>query len=112
MIAPYRGQVDTLQNLWTPSLWPDHLTVDINTIDSYQGQERDLIVLSLVRSNDSGEIGFLKDLRRLNVAITRGRKQVVIIGDSATLGHHRFYQALLPYVETHGRWISAWEYMV
>jgi ATP-dependent RNA/DNA helicase IGHMBP2 len=112
VIAPYRGQVDTLQNLWTPSLWPDHLAVDINTIDSYQGQERDLIVLSLVRSNDTGEIGFLKDLRRLNVAITRGRKQVVIIGDSATLGNHRFYQALLPYVETHGRWISAWEYMV
>lgn len=111
VIAPYRGQVDFLQNLWTPSLWPEHLPLDINTIDSYQGQERDLIVLSLVRSNEAGEIGFLKDLRRVNVAITRARKQVVIIGDSATLGHHRFYKALLPYVEDHGRWISAWEYM-
>lgn len=112
VIAPYRGQVDYLQNIWAPSLWPEHLEIDINTIDSYQGQERDLIVISLVRSNEAGEIGFLKDLRRVNVAITRARKQVVIIGDSATLGHHRFYKALLPYVEDQGRWISAWEYMV
>ncbi len=112
VIAPYRRQVDYLEDLWTPSLWPEHVVIDINTIDSYQGQERDLIMLSLVRSHESGEIGFLKDLRRLNVAITRGRKQVVIIGDSATLGHHPFYKALLAYVEAEGRWISAWEYMV
>jgi superfamily I DNA and/or RNA helicase len=83
----------------------------INTIDSFQGQERDLIILSLVRSNSKNVIGFLKDYRRLNVAMTRARKKLIIIGDSATLGQDDFFNALMTYIETYGTYSSAWEYM-
>lgn len=82
----------------------------ISTIDSFQGQEQDAIILSLVRSNDGGEIGFLKDYRRMNVAITRAREQLFVIGDSATIGGDGFYRAFLAYVENHGVYRSVWEF--
>jgi superfamily I DNA and/or RNA helicase len=85
--------------------------VVVNTIDSFQGQERDVVYLSLVRSNEKGEIGFLRDYRRMNVAMTRARMKLVIIGDSATLGNDRFYADFLEYVESIGGYRTAWEFM-
>jgi superfamily I DNA and/or RNA helicase len=82
----------------------------VNTIDAFQGQERDVIYISLVRSNDQGEIGFLKDTRRMNVAMTRAKKKLVIIGDSATLASSPFYRAFLDYVDAHGVYDSAWNW--
>lgn len=106
IISPYRAQVELLQDEFrnTP-------LVTVNTIDSFQGQERDVIYISMVRSNDKGEIGFLKDYRRMNVAMTRARKKLVIIGDSATLGNDRFYSDLLKYAEDHLAYRTAWEFM-
>ena len=74
----------------------------ISTIDSFQGQEKENIILSLVRSNDDGDIGFLKDYRRMNVAITRAKEQLFVIGDSATIGADPFYNAFLTYIEKYG----------
>ena len=85
--------------------------INVNTVDGFQGQERDIIYISLVRSNAKGEIGFLKDIRRMNVALTRARKRLVVIGDSATLGKHPFYQDFLDYVEQINAYHSAWEWM-
>ena len=82
----------------------------ISTIDSFQGQEKETVIISLVRSNDDGEIGFLKDYRRMNVAITRAREQLVVIGDSATIGDDAFYEAFLNYVQQHGIYKTAWEF--
>tara|TARA_B100000809_G_C14703476_1_gene375063 strand:- start:5 stop:559 length:555 start_codon:yes stop_codon:yes gene_type:complete len=105
IISPYRLQVKCLQHQLK------YLTHNnINTIDSFQGQERDIIIISLVRSNDHSEIGFLTDYRRLNVAMTRARKKLIIIGDSATLGRDKFYSKLLDYIEVSGSYRSAWEY--
>ena len=70
----------------------------MNTIDGFQGQERDIILISLVRSNDQGNIGFLSDLRRMNVAMTRARMKLIIIGDASTLSHHPFYRRLFKYI--------------
>lgn len=106
MIAPYRQQVDTLKKLFG-----EQPGLDIETVDSFQGQERDIICLSFVRSNNDGEVGFLQDLRRTNVAMTRARKKLILIGDSATLSSHPFYKELLEYVESYGHWRSAWELM-
>jgi len=84
--------------------------IEVNTIDSFQGQERDIIYISLVRSNSEGEIGFLKDTRRMNVAMTRARKKLVVIGDSATLANFPFYHDFLNYVERTCAYKSAWEW--
>ncbi|MBL7943274.1 MAG: C-terminal helicase domain-containing protein, partial [Flavobacteriales bacterium] len=110
IISPYRAQVEWLKQealafgLTEPG-------VVVNTIDSFQGQERDVVYLSLVRSNSEGDIGFLTDYRRMNVAMTRARKKLVIIGDSATLGADRFYERMLAYCEQNGFYTSAWEWM-
>ena len=69
--------------------------MSIDTVDGFQGQERDIIIISLVRNNAEGEVGFLRDLRRMNVAITRARMKLVILGDASTLGRHPFYSKLL-----------------
>jgi superfamily I DNA and/or RNA helicase len=82
----------------------------ISTIDSFQGQENEIIIVSLVRSNDEQEIGFLKDYRRMNVAMTRAKEQLIVIGDSATIGADGFYNAFLTYVEQHGTYRTAWEF--
>ena len=73
--------------------------ISINTVDGFQGQERDIILISMVRSNDEGQIGFLRDLRRMNVAITRARMKLIVIGNSQTLCRNRFYDSLKKYIE-------------
>ena len=102
-ISPYSGQVAAAQNLLPAPL-------RVSTIDSFQGQEKNNIIVSLVRSNEDGDIGFLKDYRRMNVAITRAREQLVVIGDSATVGADPFYNAFLGYVEKYGTYRSVWEF--
>lgn len=102
-ISPYSGQV-----LMAKEMLPKQMR--ISTIDSFQGQEKENIFLSLVRSNDDCEIGFLKDYRRMNVAITRAKEQLVVIGDSATIGADPFYQAFLNYVEKNGTYRTVWEF--
>ena len=85
--------------------------ISVKTIDGFQGQERDVIYISLVRSNDNQEIGFLSDTRRMNVALTRAKKKLVVIGDSSTFGNHPFYKSFLDYVEKIGAYKSAWEFI-
>ncbi|MFD1003525.1 AAA domain-containing protein [Ohtaekwangia kribbensis] len=101
IITPYRAQVDYILKLTEASsiLEPLHGLISINTVDAFQGQERDVIAISFVRSNDKGEVGFLGDIRRTNVAMTRARKKLIMIGDSATLGSHPFYLELIEYVQ-------------
>ena len=102
IISPYRAQVQYLRSQIRKKEWmkPFRTRISVNTVDGFQGQERDIIVISLVRSNDDGQIGFLRDLRRMNVAITRARMKVIILGDSNTLTRHPFYRKLYQYVES------------
>ncbi len=86
----------------------DAISDAVGTIDSFQGREREAIILDLVRSNEGRELGFLKDTRRMNVALTRARRSLIVIGDSATLGAHPYYADFLEAVELYGQWISAW----
>lgn len=111
IITPYRAQVDLLQKQAEASaiLEPLHRLITINTVDAFQGQERDVIAISFVRSNEKGEVGFLGDIRRTNVAMTRARKKLILVGDSATLGSHPFYLSLLDYVQEEGFYKSAFE---
>jgi superfamily I DNA and/or RNA helicase len=111
IITPYRAQVDYLHKLADASaiLEPLGRLITINTVDAFQGQERDVIAISFVRSNDQSEVGFLGDIRRTNVAMTRARKKLIMIGDSATLGAHPFYLALLEFVQEEGFYRSAFE---
>ena len=101
LISPYKAQVKYLRSKIKKSavLKPIKQQLSINTIDGFQGQERDVVMISLVRSNDDGRIGFLSDLRRMNVAITRARMKVMIVGDASTLQHHKFYAQLRTYIE-------------
>ena len=102
LISPYRAQVRYLRSLLrqTKFFRPFRSLISINTVDGFQGQERDVIMVSTVRSNDEGQIGFLRDLRRMNVAITRARMKLIIVGDVPTLSRHRFFRLLHNYVET------------
>ena len=102
-ISPYAGQVAAAKEVLSKQL-------RISTIDSFQGQEKENIIISLVRSNDDGDIGFLKDYRRMNVAITRAKEQLFIIGDSATIGADVFYNAFLTYIERYGVYRTVWEF--
>ena len=77
---------------------PFRRLISVNTVDGFQGQERDVVVISLVRSNDEGQIGFLRDLRRMNVAITRARMKLIILGDKQTMTQHPFYRQLCQYI--------------
>ena len=79
-------------------LKPFRRLISVNTVDGFQGQERDIIVISLVRSNDEGQIGFLRDLRRMNVAMTRARMKLIILGDVQTMTRHPFYSQLYEYI--------------
>jgi superfamily I DNA and/or RNA helicase len=83
----------------------------VQTIDGFQGQERQVVYISLVRSNNRNEIGFLRDYRRMNVAMTRAQMLLVVVGDSATIGNNKFYQSFLDYVEKHGQYDTAWSYL-
>jgi len=111
IISPYKEQVNHIKDTVREDEDLAHLSLDINTIDAFQGQERDVIYISLVRSNTSGEIGFLKDYRRMNVAMTRAKKKLIIVGDSATLGNDEFYQNFMDYCETVNGYRTAWEFM-
>lgn len=103
VIAPYAAQVRLLRDqLDLPGL-------EIDTVDGFQGREKEAVLLTMVRSNDRGEIGFLADTRRTNVALTRARRKLIVVGDSATLGGHKFYAALLEYFEAAAAYRSVWE---
>ena len=101
IISPYRVQVQYLRRLLKKKAWvkPFRHLISVNTVDGFQGQERDIILISLVRSNDEGQIGFLRDLRRMNVAITRARMKLIILGDASTMTRHPFYKKLYEYIE-------------
>ncbi len=110
VISPYREQVVRAEErLEVAALAP--LNITINTVDGFQGREREVVYLSLVRSNTRSEIGFLADYRRMNVALTRAKLQLVVIGDSATIGNDPFFAGFLTYVERMGTYQTAWEYM-
>ena len=123
VLSPYREQVNYLEEMMrddadlAPLLLSDPKAesriprLGINTIDGFQGQERDVIYISLVRSNVKHDIGFLSDYRRMNVAMTRARKLLVVIGDSATIGNNPFYAKFLEYCEREGAYETAWAYM-
>lgn len=104
VISPYREQVTLLRNLLAGT------SVEVNTVDGFQGQERDVVYISLTRSNAEGSIGFLSDYRRMNVAITRARAKLVLVGDSATLAKTAFYSELIGYAEQLGGYESVWDY--
>jgi superfamily I DNA and/or RNA helicase len=104
-ISPYSGQVAAAKEVLPREM-------RISTIDSFQGQEKETVIVSLVRSNDDGDIGFLKDYRRMNVAITRAKEQLFVIGDSATIGADAFYNAFLTYIEQHGTYRTVWEFEI
>jgi superfamily I DNA and/or RNA helicase len=104
-ISPYSGQVTAAKDILPKQM-------RISTIDSFQGQEKETIIVSLVRSNDDGDIGFLKDYRRMNVAITRAKEQLFVIGDSATIGADAFYNAFLTYIEKQGTYRTVWEFQM
>ncbi|MEM7260379.1 MAG: IGHMBP2 family helicase [Planctomycetota bacterium] len=105
VITPYNAQVDRLRRRWNET----YPALEIDTVDGFQGREKEAIVLSLVRSNDRGEVGFLAEERRLNVAITRARRHVTIIGDSATISSNPFLGGLVDYLQEHALYRSAWE---
>lgn len=110
IISPYKEQVHYLREHLPNDFQTQH-QITINTVDSFQGQERDVIYISLVRSNEKGEIGFLKDYRRMNVAMTRARKKLIVVGDSATFGSDAFYTSFLKYAEEKEAYHSAWEWI-
>lgn len=103
-ISPYSGQVTAAKEILPKQ-------IRLSTIDGFQGQEKENIILSLVRSNDDGDIGFLKDYRRMNVAITRAKEKLFIIGDSATIGGDSFYNSFLIYIEKNGNYRTVWEFL-
>jgi len=102
VIAPYAAQVRWLREHW------DSDDLEIDTVDGFQGREKEAVLISCVRSNSVGEIGFLADTRRMNVALTRARRTLIVVGDSATLGGNKFYGALLSYFESIGAYQSVW----
>jgi len=102
VITPYFAQVRLLRELLNIE------GLEVDTVDAFQGREKEAIVVDLVRSNPEGQLGFLADTRRMNVALTRARRFLLVVGDSATLGTHPYYTAFLNAVESHGVWVSAW----
>ncbi|OQP66273.1 DNA helicase [Niastella vici] len=113
IISPYKQQIDTLkeQFLSSPALQVYEHKIAINTIDSFQGQERDIVYISMTRSNPDNRIGFLSDIRRMNVAMTRARKKLVVIGDSATLSQFPFYSDFISWAQDRNAYQSAWEFV-
>ena len=104
VITPYRGQASLLQAALLGS------GVEVDTVDAFQGREADAVLVSCVRSNPEGRLGFLADLRRMNVALSRARRHLFLVGDSATLGHHPFYAGLVQTAQDSGGYRSAWEW--
>lgn len=108
LISPYKSQVQYIRGLIKRNAFfkPFRKLITVHTVDGFQGQERDVIMISLVRANDQGNIGFLNDLRRMNVAITRARMKLIILGDASTLTKHAFYRELYKYITAHGHVIQ------
>lgn len=106
VISPYDAQVQHLRQILA-----DHVErgLEVDTVDGFQGREKDAVVVSLVRSNEAGEVGFLADVRRMNVAITRARAKLVVVGDGATVSRHPFYERFLRHAQGVGAWRSAWD---
>ena len=104
VITPYEAQVQRIR-----ALLAEFPELEVDTVDGFQGREKEAIVLSLVRSNEAGEVGFLCDIRRMNVALTRARKKLIVIGDGATIARHPFYDGFLLYAQSIGAWVSAWD---
>jgi superfamily I DNA and/or RNA helicase len=104
IISPYKAQISVLKQLVNKShtLAPVRHNISVNTVDGFQGQERDVILISMVRDNEQGSIGFLKDLRRMNVAITRAKLKLIVVGNCETLAHTKFYQELIDYFQEYG----------
>ncbi len=113
IISPYKQQIQVLkeQLVHSPELVVHGDKISVNTIDSFQGQERDIVYISMTRSNAQGNIGFLSDIRRMNVAMTRARKKLVIIGDSSTLSQLPFYYDFISYAEQVKGYRSAWDFV-
>lgn len=109
IITPYRGQARLIRRLLKMQHYFRRLKrhITVGTVDGFQGQERDVIVISLVRDNADGAIGFLRDLRRMNVAMTRARMKLIIVGNAQTLSRHRFYRSLIEHIRTHGEFVEA-----
>ena len=103
VIAPYDAQVQLLRQLLA-----EHPDLEVDTVDGFQGREKEAVIVSLTRSNEAGELGFLADIRRMNVALTRARKKLVVVGDGATVRRHPFYDGFFRYAEGLGAWQSAW----
>jgi ATP-dependent RNA/DNA helicase IGHMBP2 len=104
VITPYRGQVVRLQAAL------EGTGVEVDTVDAFQGREADAVLVSCVRSNAEGRLGFLTDLRRMNVALSRARRHLFLVGDSATLGRHPFYRRLVERAQGQGGYRTAWEW--
>ena len=113
IISPYKEQVQYINSLIDADEELKHspIKIAVKTVDGFQGQERTIIFISLVRSNDKKEIGFLNDIRRMNVALTRAKERLVVIGDSATLANHPFYKEFIEYTESIDAYHSAWEFI-
>jgi superfamily I DNA and/or RNA helicase len=106
VIAPYDAQVQRLRQLLDARV---EAGLEVDTVDGFQGREKEAVIVSLVRGNDAGEVGFLEDVRRTNVAITRAREKLVVVGDSATVSRHPFYARFFEHALATGAWRSAWE---
>ena len=106
VIAPYSAQVRLLRRALAS--WAPAAEVEVDTIDGFQGREKEAVLLSMTRSNATGELGFLNDLRRMNVAITRARRHLFVVGDSGTLGSHPYYERFFTYVQRLNGYHSAW----
>jgi ATP-dependent RNA/DNA helicase IGHMBP2 len=103
VITPYAAQARLIRELLKlPEL-------EVDTVDGFQGREKEAVIVSLVRSNHEGEIGFLADVRRMNVALTRARRKLIVVGDSATITSHRYYQRMVSYFEEIEAYHSVWE---
>ncbi|ASZ11832.1 AAA family ATPase [Chitinophaga pendula] len=113
VISPYKQQIQVLkeQLQHSPALQAYGNKISVNTIDSFQGQERDIVYISMTRSNTDNNIGFLSDIRRMNVAMTRARKKLVVIGDSGTLSQLPFYSDFITYATERDAYVSAWEFV-
>lgn len=110
IISPYKEQVLEIEKSIDKTIYTN-ANISIDTVDGFQGQEKDIIYISLVRSNENNEIGFLSDIRRMNVAMTRAKKKLIIIGDSATISENKFYSDFLDYIDKIEAYESAWSLM-
>jgi ATP-dependent RNA/DNA helicase IGHMBP2 len=106
VISPYDAQVQRLRALLAPEV---EAGLEVDTVDGFQGREKEAVVVSLVRANEAGEVGFLADVRRMNVALTRARSKLVVVGDGATVSRHPFYERFLRHAQAAGAWRSAWD---